>query len=253
MLVDRLAHELGDVDVGVGGDLAGDDDQAGGDQRLAGHAAVRVLGEDGVEDGVGDLVGHLVGVALGDRLGGEGVRGHVAAPCCWAGWRTDAMPASSDGPGYARFDVSGDVVSSLPSAPRIDHLVGVVLEADARGADTSLATMRSRPLRAQLAAALARQSSVSAANPTRIWPGRLRAPEVGQEVGGRLEHDLGNAVVLLELRSAARIGPEVGHGGGHDHDVGAGGPRHAPRPPSRRRSRPGRRRRPAGGRAGRRW
>jgi hypothetical protein len=33
--VDDLAGQLGDVDVGRGGDLAGDDAQAGGEQRLA--------------------------------------------------------------------------------------------------------------------------------------------------------------------------------------------------------------------------
>ena len=61
-----------------GRDLAGDDDEAGRDERLAGDAARRVVGEDGVEDGVRDLVGDLVRMALGDRLGGEGeaVRAH---------------------------------------------------------------------------------------------------------------------------------------------------------------------------------
>ena len=42
-LADRLAGDLLDVDVGVGRDLAGDDDQAGVDERLAGHAAVGVV------------------------------------------------------------------------------------------------------------------------------------------------------------------------------------------------------------------
>ena len=72
-LADRLAGDLRDVDVGLGRDLAGDDDEAGVDQRLAGDAAVRVVGEDRVEDAVGDLVGDLVGMALGHRLGGEQV------------------------------------------------------------------------------------------------------------------------------------------------------------------------------------
>ena len=67
-LADRLAGQLGDVDVGLGGDLPGHDAQPRGQQRLAGHATVRVLGEDGVEDGVADLVGHLVGMALSDAL-----------------------------------------------------------------------------------------------------------------------------------------------------------------------------------------
>ena len=66
------AHEPRDVDVRVGRDLAGNDDEAGRDERLARDAAVRILGENGVEDGVGDLVGDLVRMTLGDRLGGEG-------------------------------------------------------------------------------------------------------------------------------------------------------------------------------------
>ena len=73
-LLDPLAHEARDVDVGLGRDLARDDDEAGGDERLAGDATLGVVGEDRVEDGVRDLVGDLVGVALGDRLGGEGER-----------------------------------------------------------------------------------------------------------------------------------------------------------------------------------
>ena len=38
---DRLAHDLADVDVRLGRDLAGDDDEARRDQRLAGDAAAR--------------------------------------------------------------------------------------------------------------------------------------------------------------------------------------------------------------------
>ena len=81
-LAHGLAGDVLDVDVGVGGDLPGDDDQAGVDERLAGDAPVGVVCEHGVEHPVGDLVGDLVGVALRDRLGGEqelavrwGVRG----------------------------------------------------------------------------------------------------------------------------------------------------------------------------------
>ena len=68
---DHLAHQLLDVDVRRGGDLAGHDDEVGRDQRLARDAAHRVVAQEGVEDAVADLVGDLVGVALGDRLGGE--------------------------------------------------------------------------------------------------------------------------------------------------------------------------------------
>ena len=71
---DRLAHEPRDVDVRRRRDLAGDDDEARRDQRLAGDATLGVVGEDGVEDGVGDLVGDLVRVPLGDRLGAEAER-----------------------------------------------------------------------------------------------------------------------------------------------------------------------------------
>jgi hypothetical protein len=56
------------VDVRLGGDFAGDDDEAGGHQRLAGDAAFGVFGQDGVEDGVGNLVGDLVGMAFGNRF-----------------------------------------------------------------------------------------------------------------------------------------------------------------------------------------
>ncbi len=63
-----LSRDLRVVDVGLGGDLARDHDQAGGHQGLAGDAAVGVLGQDGVEDGIGNLVGDLVGMAFGDRF-----------------------------------------------------------------------------------------------------------------------------------------------------------------------------------------
>ena len=66
-----VAHEPRNVDVALGRDLAGDDHEPGRDERLAGHAAGRILGEDRVEHGVRDLVGHLVGMALGDGFGGE--------------------------------------------------------------------------------------------------------------------------------------------------------------------------------------
>ena len=66
-VADGLAGQAGNVDpIGLGSDLAGDQAQPGGHQRLAGHPAVRVFGQQGVKDGIGDLVGHLVGVAFGD-------------------------------------------------------------------------------------------------------------------------------------------------------------------------------------------
>ena len=68
---DGLADDLRDFDVGVGGDLAGHVDQAGGGQGLHGNPGLGVLGQQGVQDGVADLVTDLVGVAFGHRLGRE--------------------------------------------------------------------------------------------------------------------------------------------------------------------------------------
>jgi hypothetical protein len=68
---DRATHDRGDVDVGRGRDLTGDDHPSGRDQGFASHAGERVAGEDLIEYRIGDLVGHLVGMSLGDRLRGE--------------------------------------------------------------------------------------------------------------------------------------------------------------------------------------
>jgi hypothetical protein len=70
-LVHRVANKGLEVDISLGGDLAGNDDQAGASERFAGNAAVGVLGQAGIENGIRDLVGNLVGVTLGHRLTGE--------------------------------------------------------------------------------------------------------------------------------------------------------------------------------------
>ena len=70
-LANRVARDLRHVDVSLRRDLAGYDDEARVDERLARHSAVGVVAQDGVEHSVGDLVGHLVGMALRDGLGGE--------------------------------------------------------------------------------------------------------------------------------------------------------------------------------------
>jgi len=76
-VVDHAARQRLDVDPGRWwSSLAGHDGGAGLHQRLAGHAGLRVLGQDRVQHRIGDLVGHLVRVAFGDRLGGEEVAGH---------------------------------------------------------------------------------------------------------------------------------------------------------------------------------
>ena len=73
----RVAGDLGDVDVLGGRDLAGHDDQARRDERFAGDTALWVAGHHGVENPIRDLVGDLVGVPLGHRLRGKEVLGHL--------------------------------------------------------------------------------------------------------------------------------------------------------------------------------
>jgi hypothetical protein len=72
-LADRRARDVLDVDVRRGGDLAGDDDEPGVDERLARDAPVGVVAQDRVEHPVGDLVGDLVRMPFGDRLRREQV------------------------------------------------------------------------------------------------------------------------------------------------------------------------------------
>jgi hypothetical protein len=74
-LADRLAGDLGEVEVRLGADLAGDHHQVGVDERLAGDPGLLALtvGHHGVEDAVGDLVANLVGMTLGYGLGREEV------------------------------------------------------------------------------------------------------------------------------------------------------------------------------------
>src|SRR3990172_3584351 len=68
---DSVAGNLGVIEVGFGGDLARHHRQPGRHQRLAGHAAVQVLLQHGVEHRVGNLVGDLVRVPFGDRFRSE--------------------------------------------------------------------------------------------------------------------------------------------------------------------------------------
>jgi hypothetical protein len=70
-LLDRIAHDLLVVDLGVGGDLAEHHHEAGARARLARDTRLGVLGEAGVHDRIGHLVRELVGVALVHGLRGE--------------------------------------------------------------------------------------------------------------------------------------------------------------------------------------
>ena len=60
-----------EINVGFGGDLSGDDYEAGGGESFAGDAAGGVFGEAGIEDGVGNLVGDLIGMAFGHGFRGK--------------------------------------------------------------------------------------------------------------------------------------------------------------------------------------
>ncbi len=85
-VADLLDHPAGhgrEVDVGVGGDLAGQENHTGGHQGLTGHPARRVLPQHFVQNSIGDLVGHLVGMALRHGFRGEQVDisfGHKFVP-----------------------------------------------------------------------------------------------------------------------------------------------------------------------------
>ncbi len=72
-VLDDVADDVGDFDIGLRGDFTGDERDAGGQNRFACHPREFVLGNDGVQDAVGDLIGNLVRMALGDGLGREEV------------------------------------------------------------------------------------------------------------------------------------------------------------------------------------
>src|SRR5208282_4456266 len=54
---DGFAGDLGGVDIRLGGHLAGQNNLPGRDQRFDGHAAARVLRQQGVQNRVANLVG----------------------------------------------------------------------------------------------------------------------------------------------------------------------------------------------------
>ena len=64
-LAHDLPHDCRVVYLGLGRDLARQDDQPGCEQRLTSHSRVRILSQDGVEYAVGNLVRHLVRMAHG--------------------------------------------------------------------------------------------------------------------------------------------------------------------------------------------
>ena len=68
---DGLAGELGEIELGLRGDLTANDDDVRLHVGFAGDAAVFVLRQTRVQDGVRDRVGDFVRVAFADGFGGE--------------------------------------------------------------------------------------------------------------------------------------------------------------------------------------
>src|ERR1700691_4706006 len=67
VIADRLDYstdQVLEVDVGFGGDFAGDYDQAGAGQGLAGDAAAGIFTQACVQNGIGNLVGDFVGMGF---------------------------------------------------------------------------------------------------------------------------------------------------------------------------------------------
>ena len=73
---DLTTHDLGDLDVRLGGHLTGDVDEACCSHRLDSDARAGIRFEQGVEDRIGDTVTDLVGVTFGDGLGREKLLTH---------------------------------------------------------------------------------------------------------------------------------------------------------------------------------
>src|SRR5690606_34525883 len=73
-LLDRAPHHGLVVDVGVRGDLAGQNDTVFLAQDLTGHTTRRVLLQVRVEDGVRNEVAYLVRMPLGNGLRSKGIR-----------------------------------------------------------------------------------------------------------------------------------------------------------------------------------
>ena len=76
-LPDDLAGNLGDIHIAAGADLAHDVDKAGGNGGFAGHAALGVLLQDGVQHSVGNLVADLIGMPLGNGFGSKEIVAHI--------------------------------------------------------------------------------------------------------------------------------------------------------------------------------
>src|SRR5665647_1364020 len=167
-------HHLRDLHVRLGGHLARDVHEAGGDQGLNRNAGVRVLGEHRVQNAVGDLVTDLVRVPLGDGLGREQAVGGLSH----GGQRTCSVDLSCHlfRSGTTASQTASATSSLVPAAvatvsPRTSSRVTSLCPTpNPRSGPTSFTTSRSAPLRRALARPWCRTSPVaspvSAAKPT---------------------------------------------------------------------------------------
>ena len=228
-VADRLSDEPRHVDVGRGSDLARDDDEPGREERLASDPALRVLLEQSVEDGVRDLVGDLVRVALCDRLGCECVAAaHSCPPGIGRLGKRDRSgplcPGADPGSQYRarrgrpstwrrprRFARRLRRRGSSPSSCRG--------RSRRRAAVTSFADHDVHTLRRQLPRG-ALDGVTGLCGETHEDLALAPAPaELGEDVRGRLEDQVGDTVLLVQLLGRGDLWTEVRHGGGHDDHV----------------------------------
>ena len=199
----------------------------GGQQGLARHPALRVLGQEGVEDRVGDLVGHLVGMAFGHRFRCEGVSGahgwfhsDRGRPPGTTGERSgsrtavDGGPHPHDGARVIGADNSAHTLSKMasataslvrrgtvvtdPSAPKMVTALVSWSNPDPRGRHV-VGHHQVDPLGHQLGRGPLGHL-VGLGGEAHQHLTRAPAPaQLGEDVRRRLEDQLGDAVGLVEL------------------------------------------------------
>ena len=144
-------------------------------------------------------------------------------------WRGSDQPAdariatirSSTPAAIVRLSARGRVTAGSPTANRVTALVSCWKPV--ASALTSLATIRSSCLRSSFDAGVRLEVVGLGREADERLPGRLVGTQPGEDVGGRLEHDLGRAVVLLELVIGRIDRTEVGHRRRHHDDVAGRG------------------------------
>ena len=70
-LTDGLAHDLLNVHISIGGDLAHNHNQTGGGAGLARYTAHRVFFHQRIQDCIGDCIAHFVRMSLSNGLGSK--------------------------------------------------------------------------------------------------------------------------------------------------------------------------------------